>query len=288
MPELGAVTALDLVTAYLKYVRQMLLEHSNLELCQGEPLQAMIAVPAHASTRQRFTTLEAFKRAGFEVTGLLGEPTAAAVEFAHRNRNVLSARSPKRYVVVYDLGGGTFDTAAVSLVDRRFDLLAAEGIASLGGADFDAMILELATQQPGIDASTLSPSASVRLLEHCREAKEGLRPGSRRLLIDLSEAGLGSESIVLDTAELYAHCQPLIERTVQMVDRLFTDLAGRGVDIENARQLGGLYLVGGSSAFPAVARTLRETYTHAPDGTIAVAIENITRGYRREYVLGAL
>src|SRR5690606_38487907 len=64
------VSALDLVTNYLAYVRRMLVEHSNLDLDPGEPLEAMVAVPAHASTRQRYLTIEAFSRAGFSVLGL--------------------------------------------------------------------------------------------------------------------------------------------------------------------------------------------------------------------------
>src|SRR5690606_3942156 len=108
-------TALELVTNYLLYVKRMLLENSNLEIERGEPLEAMVAVPAHASTRQRYLTIEAFQAAGFSVLGLLNEPTAGAVEYARHTLSALSARSPKRYVIVYDLGGGTFDTAAVSL-----------------------------------------------------------------------------------------------------------------------------------------------------------------------------
>ena len=68
---------------------------------------------------------------------MVNEPTAAAIEFAHRNLGTIGKRSPKRYVVVYDLGGGTFDTSAVSLEHRRFELIASEGIGELGGDDFD-------------------------------------------------------------------------------------------------------------------------------------------------------
>ena len=101
-----------------------------------------MSVPANAASRQRWLTLEAFRRAGFHPIGLLNEPTAAAVEFAHHHLRELGKKSPKRYVVVYDLGGGTFDTSAVSLEGRRFELLAAEGIARLGGDDFDELVLD--------------------------------------------------------------------------------------------------------------------------------------------------
>ncbi len=139
----STTTALDLVHHYLSALRRLLLESANLEISPDEPLEAMIAVPANASTRQRYLTVEAFSRAGFKVLGMVNEPTAAAIEYAYNNIAGLGRRSPKRYVVVYDLGGGTFDTSAVSLADRRFELIATEGIGELGGEDFDEAILEL-------------------------------------------------------------------------------------------------------------------------------------------------
>ncbi len=113
--------ALSLVTLFLSRLERAIREESNLDVGRGEPLQAMVAVPANASTQQRYMTLEAFEAAGFEVLGMVNEPTAGAIDYAHRHLVGVGGRSPKRYVVVYDLGGGTFDTSAVSLRDRRFD-----------------------------------------------------------------------------------------------------------------------------------------------------------------------
>lgn len=275
VPDLEGVTALELVTAFLQWVRRMLIERSNLEVHPEDPLAAMVAVPANAGTRQRYLTLEAFRRAEFEVLGLVAEPTAAAIEFAHRNTTALSNRSPKRYVVVYDLGGGTFDTAAVSLRDRRFELLAARGIGRLGGSDFDEIILEMATDG-ATSVAELDPSTRVAMLEACREAKEGLRPNSRKLLVDLAGIDARCEAAVLDTGELYLQCEPLIERTLTMVDELFSTLEGRGVDPNDPRQLGALYLVGGSAAFPALTKVLRNRFKRkiqlAPQPHAATAV----------------
>src|SRR6478609_1266932 len=141
----------------MRRIRSLLVEQSNLDVSDEEPLEAMVAVPANASTRQRYLTIEAFRRAGFEVLGMVNEPTAAAIEFAHRNLGTIAKRSPKRYVVVYDLGGGTFDTSAVSLEHRRFELIASEGIGELGGDDFDQLIFDFALRQTGIAESGLSP-----------------------------------------------------------------------------------------------------------------------------------
>ena len=82
----GAVPALDLLTAFLAQLRRDLVERSNLRLTPHEPLEAMIAVPANANSNQRFLTLEAFRRAGFHVRGLLNEPSAAGIEYAHHAR----------------------------------------------------------------------------------------------------------------------------------------------------------------------------------------------------------
>jgi molecular chaperone DnaK (HSP70) len=261
---LPGVSTLELLTGFLAELRRAILERSNLELVRradSAPLEAMIAVPASASSRQRWLTLEAFRRAGFAPIGLLNEPTAAAVEFAHHHLGELGKKSPKRYVVVYDLGGGTFDTSAVSLEGRRFDLIATEGLAHVGGDDFDALVLDAA----GVPHT---PEA----LERAREAKETLRPTTRRLLLDLG----GGAPIAIDTAALYARAQPLIDRTLAQTDALFERLRARGIDPDDPRELGGLYLVGGGAAFPAVSRTLRARFAKklqlAPQPFAATAI----------------
>jgi hypothetical protein len=146
--------------------------------------------------------------------------------------------------VVYDLGGGTFDTSAVSLEGRHFDLIASEGLARLGGDDFDELILEVA----GVEAT-------ADTLERAREAKETLRPTSRKLHVDL-----GDREVTIDVAELYARAQPLIDQTLAQTEALFDRLRARGIDPEDPRELGGVYVVGGGSAFPAVSRALRARF----------------------------
>jgi actin-like ATPase involved in cell morphogenesis len=261
----GPTTALELLERYLGWVRRMLATRSNLDVPVDAdvPLTAMVAVPANASTRQRYLTLEAFRRAGFLVQGQVNEPTAAAIEYAHREPVALSPRSPKRYVVVYDLGGGTFDTAAVSLEERRFDLLTSEGIGRLGGADFDAAILDLvreALHEAGVPATALDELPAAAALELCRDAKEGLRASSRRLVVDPGPLLPDAPPAVIATEAIYERCRPLVARTLALVDRLFASLPAHGIDPDDPRQLGALYLVGGSVAFPPVARLLRERY----------------------------
>lgn len=254
------ITALELATAFLRGLRESLEQRSNFEI-RG-PLETMVAVPANAASRQRWLTLEAFRRAGFEPIGLLNEPTAAAVEHAHLHLDLdaKKKKSPKRYVVVYDLGGGTFDTSAVSLEGRRFDLIASEGLARLGGDDFDELLLEVA----GVPAT-------AETLERAREAKETLRANTRKLLLEL-----GDREISIDVGELYAKAQPLIEQTLLQTEALFERLRERGIDPDDPRELGGVYVVGGGSAFPAVARSLRARFNKklqlAPQPFAATAV----------------
>jgi molecular chaperone DnaK (HSP70) len=246
-----------------------------LDLGESERLEAMIAVPANASTRQRYLTLEAFTRAGFDVVGLLNEPTAAAIEFARHNLGAIGRRSPKRYVVVYDLGGGTFDVSAVALAGRRFELISSEGIVELGGNDFDELILTLALEGAGIEPSELSPAERVQMLEACRRAKESLNSSSRRLLIELEHRG-ASQNVVLDAGAVYEAGEPLVERTITLVHRVFSTLSQHGIDPSNPRELGALYAVGGATAFVPVARSLRQHFKRkvsiAPQPQAATAI----------------
>ena len=86
----------------------------------GEPLQIMLGVPANANSNQRFLTADAFRRAGFEVLGLLNEPSAASIEFGHKQPPSTGVSN----ILVYDLGGGTFDA---SLVETRMFETPVEG-----------------------------------------------------------------------------------------------------------------------------------------------------------------
>lgn len=253
-----ALTALGLTTEYLRYVRMMITERSNLRVKPGEPLKATVAVPAHASTRQRYLTLEAFQAAGFEVLGLVNEPTAGAVEYVHHCLGSLSGRSPKRYVIVYDLGGGTFDTAAVSLKENRFDLIGAEGVNWIGGDQFDEIIACHAAAAIGSSQADLDPKKWGKLLDAARVAKEALTPAAKKIFVDASDCL--EEELLLDLGPIFEQCSPLIDQTTARMDVLLDGLRSRGIDPENSRELGAVYLVGGSTLFPLVQKMLRRKF----------------------------
>jgi molecular chaperone DnaK (HSP70) len=245
-------SAIELLTGFVSHVRSAIVERSSLDVDEGEPLEATIAVPANASTRQRWLTIEAFRRAGFAVNGVLSEPTAAGIEFAQRNLGTENKRSPKRYLVVYDLGGGTFDASAISLAARRFELLSTEGLAQVGGDDLDEAILTLALERAGADSAPLSSPLRTALLDRARSAKEAMTPQSRNVLVDLAD-----EPVVLEASAVLERCEPIVEQTIAKLDQLFAHLPAHGIDPENPRELGAVYVVGGAASFVGVLRALR-------------------------------
>jgi molecular chaperone DnaK (HSP70) len=248
---------LELLTLFLSHVRRMVTKYGNLNIDRKTPLEVMVAVPANANSNQRFITLEAFRQAGFTVLGAMNEPSAAAVEFVHRYLKNLGPKSPKRYVVIYDLGGGTFDTSVIGMAGKGHDVIANEGIAQLGGDDFDEIILEMVLETVGVAKGDLTPSETVRMLEECRERKEGLKPNTRKMVVDVGTVLTDMDPVVLETGQIYERCAPLIRRSLSAVQTLVERLAQTDIGPLEGPSLAAVYLVGGSIAFPPVARHLR-------------------------------
>ncbi|HEV2764615.1 MAG TPA: Hsp70 family protein [Pyrinomonadaceae bacterium] len=247
------VPALQLLSEFLEKLRTDLRERSNLHLGPDERLETVVTVPANANSNQRYLTLEAFRLAGFHVRATLNEPSAAGVEYAHRYLKASRASAARENVVVYDLGGGTFDASVISMADQRHEVLSSDGVTRLGGDDFDQILLELALAQAGIEE--LPSDARAALLEECREKKEGLHPNTRKVAVDLGRALAGAGEVLVPTADFYERCRPLVERTIEALERAVT---ASGVDWGS---VASVYMVGGSSDLPAVARTLRERYS---------------------------
>ena len=240
----------QLLAGMMVSLRDNLLHQSNLGADPDEPLEVMIGVPANANSNQRFLTEEAAQEAGFRVLGVVNEPSAAAIEFAYRN----SAERKKRAgssLLVYDLGGGTFDVSLVTLGETEHTVEASDGIPHLGGDDFDEILADLALESAPSGAD-LTPFERRRLLEECREKKESLNPNTRRVTIDLERVrpGLGEATLAVDT--YYERCRPLIESTRMVVENLLAAHPGLSLDT--------LYVTGGGSELPPVARVLRETF----------------------------
>lgn len=246
-------TALELLTGFLSALRLDLLARSNLRVKRNEKLQAMISVPANSNSNQRFITIEAFRRAGFDVRGMMNEPSAAGIEYAHHLAS--GGPSKRATLVVYDLGGGTFDSSVINLVERDHEALASEGIAKLGGDDFDIVLLNLAVKAGGL--SEVPDAALVKLLVECRHKKESLHPNTRRITIDLGLGVEGAGEVTVAVSDFYQECKPLIESTIEAMESVMEKSAREaGLDLRES----AVYLVGGSSDLPLVARSLKEKY----------------------------
>src|SRR5204862_7910288 len=121
--------------------------HSNAGLRKGEPIEVAVSVPANASTAQRLLTMDAYRRAGFEVKAVLNEPSAAGFEYAHRFRETVTSK--REYVLVYDLGGGTFDASLIHMEGKTNEVITSSGASRLGGDDFDGAIAQLVLAKRG-------------------------------------------------------------------------------------------------------------------------------------------
>lgn len=229
-------------------LKSSLLEHSSLHIRRGDKLEVMLGVPANANSNQRFLTTEAFRSAGFEVLGLLNEPSAASLEYAHKYK------TPGR-ILVYDLGGGTFDASLVETGEQMHFVVASEGVPTLGGDDFDQVLAELALESGGIspdEANDLTQAETFLLLDECRERKESLRPNTRKVVVDLEAVREGWGVATVPVADFYARCLPLMQETIHVVEDVMAKHAGQPID--------ALYVTGGGSELPVVSRVLREEF----------------------------
>ncbi|HYO83527.1 MAG TPA: Hsp70 family protein [Bryobacteraceae bacterium] len=214
----------------------------------GQRYQVMLGVPANANSNQRFLTVEAFRQGGFEVLGLLNEPSAASIEYGHRNRESRRVES----LLVYDLGGGTFDASLVTISERLHTVVATEGAGDLGGDDFDVALAMQALSQHGVDGAELTESELHRLHEECRARKEALNPNTRRVVVDLGVVREGWPQVAVPAGEYYERCRPLVERSIEITEQLLREHTEADVD--------ALYITGGGSELPAVSRILKETF----------------------------
>ncbi len=283
--ELGGqvVRVADLVTGFLSNVKTALLTGSNMRRALGKSgksgaARVVVAVPANAHGAQRLVTLDAFRRAGFEVSAMLNEPSAAGFEYTHRHRTTLSSKRDS--VVVYDLGGGTFDASLVRMVGPHHAVLATAGLPRLGGDDFDAVLATAALAEVGLELEALPVRAAHGLLVQCRDAKERLNPNSRKITLDL-EAVLGADAprpeLTVKVADFYDACAPLVERTIEaMLPVLSRAAALEEGPVPDLADIAGLYVVGGASLLPIIARMLREKFGRrvhrSPYPSAAVAI----------------
>lgn len=256
------ILLLDVLRGFFTYVADRLRQASTVApVPLSEPLEAVIGVPAHAHSAQRFFTLEAAKLGGFTPLFMLNEPSAAGLEYTHRHSGTINSRRTR--VLVYDLGGGTFDASLVAVDGTSHEVLASYGDNLLGGDDFDEVLALLALKHASeATGRTLAPETIASeewnaLVDECRLAKESLVPQTRWITISLPSSW-ECPPVAIAAGDYYERCVPLIESTLATMEPLLAQ------DGDDAMPLGedvaGLYVVGGASQLPIVSRVLRTTY----------------------------
>ncbi len=227
----------------------------------GQPVtQAVITVPAYFSDSQRQATKDAGKIAGLEVLRIINEPTAAALAFG------MDKEDQDQKIMVYDLGGGTFDVSILDIGDGVFEVLATNGNTKLGGDDFDDRIIEYLVSEfkksSGIDLKT-DKMAMQRLKEAAEKAKIELS-GMQQTQINLpfitaDATGPKHLDITLTRAKFEELISDLIEATKIPVEKAMKDA---GV---TANDLHKVLLVGGSTRVPAVQEAVKKITGKEPD-----------------------
>ena len=213
--------------------------------------QAVITVPAYFSDSQRQATKDAGRIAGLEVLRIINEPTAAALAYG-------LDKDDGQKIMVYDLGGGTFDVSILEIGDGVFEVLATSGNNRLGGDDFDERIIKYLVEEfkkdQGVDLSK-DNSAMQRLKEAAEKAKIELSSVSQTDInlpyITADSTGPKHMNITLTRAKFEELIKDLVDSTVGPMNQAFKD-AGLSAD-----KLDKILLVGGSSRVPLVQETVK-------------------------------
>ena len=222
--------------------------------------QAVITVPAYFSDSQRQATKDAGKIAGLEVLRIINEPTAAALAFG------MDKEDQDQKIMIYDLGGGTFDVSILDIGDGVFEVLATNGNTHLGGDDFDQRIIDYLISEfkksNGIDLST-DKMAMQRLKEAAEKAKIELS-GMQQTQINLpfitaDATGPKHLDITLSRAKFEELISDLVDATRIPVEQAMKDAGVTSADIHK------VLLVGGSTRVPCVQEMVKKITGKEPD-----------------------
>ena len=224
--------------------------------------EAVITVPAYFNDAQRQATKDAGKIAGLDVKRIINEPTAAALAYGLDNEK-------EQKIMVYDLGGGTFDVSIIEIGDGVIEVLATAGDNHLGGDDFDQKITDYMIsefkKQYGVDLGN-DKMALQRLKEAAEKAKKELSASTTTNInlpfISMNADGPLHFDMNLTRAKFDELTHDLVERTANPVQAALRDA---GI---SASELGKVLLVGGSTRIPAVQDKVKQLTGHEPSKTL--------------------
>lgn len=225
----------------------------------GEEIeQAVVTVPAYFTDAQRQATKDAGEIAGFNVRRVIDEPTAAAMAYG-------LDKDQDQTIMVYDLGGGTFDVSIIEVMSGVFRVMAIQGNTQLGGDDFDQRILQFLVEEfkneHGVDLNN-DPVAIMRLRDASEEAKIELSEiNETQVLIEaitMGEKGPLTLDYTLTRSKFEDLIRDLVEKTVEPMNTAIKD-AGLTID-----QITAVLLVGGSTRIPLVLNTVKSVAGRNP------------------------
>lgn len=216
--------------------------------------EVVITVPAYFNDSQRQATKDAGKLAGLNVLRIISEPTAAAIAYGIG----LSSKEPKQNIVVYDLGGGTFDVTVLTLEDGVFDILSTNGDTYLGGDDMDKAIVQYWLQQNHIPSEYLIQN---------KEFAQEIRLLAEKAKKHLTHYSFFETTIIFQNPPLTIHLSidifneliyPLVQRTIDCCKAALSDAQLSPSDIDK------VILVGGSTRVPLVKKKVEEFFGKKP------------------------
>jgi len=235
----GCKSPVEISAEILKVLRQ------RGEQALGDELfGAVITVPAYFDDAQRQATKDAARLAGINVLRLLNEPTAAAVAYG-------LDQQAEGVVVVYDLGGGTFDVSILRLTRGVFEVLSTGGDSALGGDDFDHAIANWVIEQAGI-SSDLEPGEQRRLMRVACDAKEALSSADTATIKYADWQG------ELSRTKFEQLIEPLVARSLKACRRALRDSE---VELE---EIAAVVMVGGSTRVPYVREQVAQMFEREP------------------------
>ena len=237
---------------------------ADAEKYLGEPItEAVITVPAYFNDAQRQATKDAGRIAGLDVKRIVNEPTASALAYG------LDKQDKEQKVLVFDLGGGTFDVSLLDLADGVFEVLATNGDNHLGGDDWDQRVIDWMADkfqsENGVDLRQ-DPMALQRLKEAAENAKKELSSAQQAVInlpfITMNQSGPLHLNYTLTRAEFEKITRDLLERCKAPVTKALNDA---GVSLSEVDEV---ILVGGSTRMPAVQELVKNMTGKQPNMSV--------------------
>jgi len=245
-------TALELSALILKKLKQ------DCSIEHGEIRDAVISVPAHFDEIRRKATMDAGTSVGLNVIGIVNEPVAAALYYA-------TTRNVSGKVLVYDLGGGTFDVTIMNVNGHRMDIICSRGDHALGGIDFDRKVLQILEQayKEHLNAELInSEEDRARYEDEAEDIKKTLsrRPVAKKILYGPA----GSMKVEVTRQMFEQAIASLLARTDMLVEVALKEANLQPSHIDK------VLLVGGSTRIPAIQRRLEQMFGAPPEAAVNV------------------